>query len=111
MDIKELKIMIEKWNNSKHLDDWENFPETMWAMGFEMDCHESYKQLFNDNLGSSKEERQTVIKNLKTADMQIVGNFIFSHWRYLTHWSYGYDINEEKEYFKELFKVLLCKEK
>lgn len=109
MDIIKLKTLIEKWNNNERIDDWEYFPETMLAMGFKMDCHESYIELFDDKLGEEKEKRQAVIENLKTTNMQIVGNFIFSHWRYLTHWSYDYDVKKEREYFKKLFEVLLCK--
>lgn len=60
----------------------------------------------------TKEERNHVIENLKTVDTQIVGNFIFSHWRYLTHWcEWGFDVEKERKFFKDLFEVLSCKEK
>lgn len=101
-----LKELIKNWNETENLERWKDFLETMQKNGFIMDCYESYVQLFDNKLGEEKEERQAVIKNLKTADRQIVGNFIFSHWRYLTHWSYGYDEKKEREYFKELFEIL-----
>ena len=110
--MKELKFMMEKWNNRTCLEDFEAFPETMWELGFEMDCYKSYEKLFGNAYCEKEEDKNKVLKNLKTADRQIVGNFIFSHWRYLTHWcDWGFDVESERRFLKQLFEVLLCKEK
>ena len=110
--MENIKTLIEKWNETVDLERWEKFAETMWAMGFEMDGYESFKNAFGNFSCSNEKGQKAVLKNLaETADIKVVGNFIFSHWRYLTHWSYGYNVEKEGKFFKELFKVLLCKEK
>ena len=111
--MENLKTSIKKWNETYNLEAWENFYEVMTGNGFVMDCYESFRATFPDVQGiETKEEKVNVIENLKTADKQIVGNFIFSHWRYLTYWcEWGFDVTQERKFFKDLFEVLLCKEK
>ena len=108
--MENIKILIQKWNETENLEAWESFYGSMTENGFVMDCYESFRATFPDVEGfKSTKEKSVVVEKLKSANRQIVGNFIFSHWRYLTHWSYGFDVKKEREYFKELFEVLLCK--
>ena len=87
----------------------------MTENGFVMDCYESLTTAFPDNqeiIRAIKERNVIVVEKLTTAERQIVGNFIFSHWRYLTHWcEWGFDVEKERKFFKDLFEVLLCKER
>lgn len=111
MEKNQLKHYVDKWNETENLGKWESFYEIMTENGFVMDCYESFRELFPDVQGTkSTKEKSVVVEKLKTADKQIVGNFIFSHWRYLTHWcEWGFDVEKERKFFKELFEVLLCK--
>lgn len=109
--MQNLKNKIETWLLNKQLDGWKDFPNTMWAQGFEMDTHESFVNLFGEFSLNDERGRQDVIEKLQSADAQIVGNFIFSHWRFLTHWCCCYNPDEELPFFKQLFAILLSKEK
>lgn len=110
--MESIYILIEKWNETENLETWENFYEVMTKNGFVMDCYESFRATFPDVQGvKSTKEKGVVVEKLKSAERQIVGNFIFSHWRYLTHWcEWGFDVEKERKFFKQLFEVLLSKE-
>ena len=88
--------IFDKYKIEKNLDLWEGFPELMWAMGYEMDCENSfieYREKSNLKLKeahSEREEKRNILYLLEHADRQIVGNYLFSRWRYYTHWAYGY---------------------
>ena len=111
MEKNQLKHYVDKWNETENLEAWESFYESMTENGFVMDSYESFRTAFPDVQGvKSTKEKSIVVEKLKTAERQIVGNFIFSHWRYLTHWcEWGFDVEKERKFFKELFEVLLCK--
>ena len=90
------KGIFDKYKTEENLDYWPDFPEVMWGLGFEMDCLHSYDD-FEKHSGltlkvpkNDRERRKNYLYVLEHADRQIVGNFLFSYWRYLTHWSYGY---------------------
>lgn len=63
----------------------EGFAEKCFALGFEMDCgnsfSEKYPKAFNDY-----SELDKIIGEID--DPQFLGTAIFSQWRYITHWSY-----------------------
>lgn len=88
---------FDTYKQEKNLDRWQGFPELMWKLGFEMDCCNSFEEYKRQNgfiLDYSLPERQQrrkILFWLEHADKQIVGNYLFSEWRYYTHWSMGYN--------------------
>ena len=34
--------IFDKYLNEPNIEYWEDFPETMWSLGYEMDCGNSY---------------------------------------------------------------------
>lgn len=103
--------IFEKYKTEDNLERWDDFPETMWRLGFEMDCENSFQEYvshYNLNLReahSVREQRRNQLFALEHADKQIVGNYLFSHWRYLTHWSMGYD-EYESDYLRRVIAIL-----
>lgn len=81
------------------LDCWDmfQFPNLMWGLGFEMDACNSFEE-YRKNIKlplkpahSKRDERRNILYLLEHADRQIVGNYLFSMWRYYMHWSWGWD--------------------
>lgn len=103
--------LFDKYKNIDNLDEWKDFPELMWGLGFEMDSFESFpfKKDF-DKLKlkepkSNREEKRNFLYILEHESLQVVGNYLFSHWRYLTHWAYFYD-NYDIDFLKRVIKIL-----
>ena len=75
------------------LDFWDEFPEKMWGLGFEMDCCNSFEEyakqvkLKKDLSSWTREGKRNILYVLEHAPQQIVGNYLFSMWRYFTHWN------------------------
>ena len=103
--------IFEKYKTEDNLERWDDFPETMWRLGFEMDCENSFHEYVSHcNLNfkeahSVREQRRNHLFALEHADKQIVGNYLFSHWRYLTHWAMGYD-EYESDYLRRIIALL-----
>lgn len=76
---------------------WRRFPDIMWGMGYEMDCCKSFEEYLKHmkkkihSLDESREGRRYILYLLERADRQIVGNYLFSVWRYYTHWAMSGD--------------------
>ena len=103
--------IFDYYKESDKLEHWESFPNLMWGLGYEMDCGESFER-FIDGCGlelsiptTGREKRKNELFLLEHADRQVVGNYLFSHWRYLTHWSYGYD-EYDVDFIKRIIKIL-----
>lgn len=102
---------FDKYKAESALDRWDDFPEKMWGLGFEMDCEKSFQQFCQtSNLTvkephSVREKRKNNLYLLEHAGKQIVGNYLFSHWRYLTHWAMGYD-EFEIDYLRRIIEIL-----
>lgn len=96
-----------------HIDRWDQFgfPELMWGLGYDMDCEKSFEEYTKASslvMKKPKNERDKKRNNLyllENAERQVVGNYLFSHWRYLTHWSYGYD-EYDVEYLRRIIRIL-----
>lgn len=97
--IKYCEGLFEPFKNNPNLDTWidDNFENIMWGLGYEMDVLESYNEYMeNSSLKvkapkSDREKKRNDLYYLEHAPLQIVGNFLFSYWRYLTHWTmYGF---------------------
>lgn len=84
-------------------------PDIMWGLGFEMDCYNSYYEIYPELWEyhlTQKEEDDIILNNLAASSIQIAGNYIFSRFRYLTHWSYGYNTADEAYFFSKAFAIL-----
>ncbi len=102
--------------NAFHLELWfdttetkTDFAELMWGLGFDMDCRKSYEELYPEKprLEMSKIQKyDLVLSNLEKCNRQVVGNYIFSEFRYLTHWSYEYNPSEAAYFFEKAFRLL-----
>ena len=104
--------IFEKYKQNTNLYEWNDFPDVMWGLGFEMDCFESFTQYMKkctlklSEPKSEREKRKNILYALEHADKQIVGNFLFSEWRYWTHWAMsGYDEYEE-DFMMRIMKIL-----
>ena len=90
-------------------EQWEGFPELMWGLGFEMDCYESAPKfdLLHRHKHTEKEIQDQLLQHMQNWDTQEVGNYIFSRYRELTHWSdYGYPEERAGYFFKRAFIIL-----
>ena len=103
--------IFDKYKNEPNFEHWEHFPETMWRLGYEMDCGESFEDFLKNSelklseVHSERQEKRNNLYVLEHSDRQIVGNYLFSYWRYLTHWAMGrseFDI----DYLKRIIAIL-----
>lgn len=102
------------YKTASDLECWRNFPETMRTLGFEMDCGKSFRE-YQDTCGltvkpatNDREEKRNTLYLLEHADRQTIGNYLFSQWRYLTHWSYGYT-EYDVDFLKRVLTLLESK--
>lgn len=62
------------------------FADECFALGFQMDCGESFIAAYPDlNVFSDYRELDKIIDSVK--DIQLLGSAIFSKWRYFNHWA------------------------
>lgn len=95
-------------SNPEHWID-DGFADFMWNLGFEMDCYKSFDELYvmPDGIADKKARQDWILSKLDQATTQVVGNYIFSRFRYLTHWcDYGYDDVESSYFFPIAFAIL-----
>ena len=89
--------LFDEFKKEDRIDLWIQFPDLMWGLGYEMDACNSFEEYRQKSklkvkpASSDREERRNVLYLLEHADRQIVGNYLFSMWRYYTHWAMGYD--------------------
>lgn len=62
-----------------------NFDSKCFAFGFEMDCGARFMKAFSEKAFYSNEELMKNIDSIE--DIDLLGSAIFSHWRYVTHWT------------------------
>ena len=88
--------------------DNDEFPRECRQLGFEMDCGQS----FNEKYGAAWNNLQTLRENIHGInDISIIGNGLFSQWRFYNHWSSPLRAEgDAKDWFLTLFKRLkeLC---
>ena len=106
--------IFDAFKQEANLDLWEGFPEMMWSLGFEMDCCHSFEE-YREQCGlvvkpasSEREEKRNTLYLLEHAESQIVGNYLFSEWRYFTHWSYGYS-EYDVDFLQQIIVILESK--
>lgn len=79
------------------------FPDECRQLGFEMDCGHSFEEAY-DAAWHDLEVLKEKIERIN--DINIIGNGLFSQWRYYNHWSLGHANEESKEWFLILFLKL-----
>lgn len=106
--------IFDQLKNETNLDKWTDleFPDLMLDLGYEMDSGESFDEYIKSSpfkvkpANTEREEKRNNLYYLEHADRQIVGNYLFSHWRYLTHWSMsGYTLYDV-DYLLRIIKIL-----
>lgn len=106
MDRTQLFKQYESEPNPEH---WRGFPELMWDLGFEMDCYNSAPSFerLDRQAHTEKEIQDQLLSEMKNWTTQEVGNYIFSRYRELTHWSdYGYPEEKGAYFFERAFPIL-----
>ena len=86
-----------------------DFPGECQALGFEMDCGHSFIAAYGETAWNDIQGLKTNINKIN--DISIIGNGLFSQWRFFNHWSSpSYANDDTKEWFLMLFRRLkdLC---
>ncbi|MCI6580727.1 MAG: hypothetical protein MSH15_01845 [Oscillospiraceae bacterium] len=98
---------FQPYKDEPNPDRWNDFDKLMRELGFEIDCYNSYKDIYPDSERSGKDKQDEILDNLSKCSLQIAGNYIFSRYRELTHWSdYGYPEEKGEYFFKKAFAIL-----
>ena len=101
--------LFEQYQFEPNPEHWRGFPELMWDLGFEMDCYNSAPSIkvLDWQTHTEKEIQDQLISEIKNWTTQEVGNYIFSRYRELTHWSdYGYPEEKGAYFFERAFPIL-----
>ena len=87
---------------------WRDFSEFMWDLGFEMDCYRSAPfEFYRQNEETEKQAQDRLLESMKSWSTQLVGNYVFSRYRDLTHWcDYGYPEEQGPYFFQKAFPIL-----
>ncbi len=81
------------------------FPNACENLGFEMDCGHSFIEAYGSPAWNSIEGLQDKIADIN--DLALIGNALYSQWRYYNHWSSpSYADNDTKQWFLMLFRRL-----
>ena len=101
--------LFDQYKLSPNPEHWRGFSELMWDLGFEMDCYNSAPsfEVLDCQTHTEKEIQDQLISEMKSWTTQEVGNYIFSRYRELTHWSdYGYPEEKGAYFFERAFPIL-----
>ena len=83
----------------------------MWGLGFEMDACNSFEEyakqvkLKKDLSSWTREGKRNILYVLEHAPQQIVGNYLFSMWRYFTHWNNGWS-HYDVDFLRRIIRIL-----
>lgn len=99
---KEINEFAAKWlekykdpTTPFHEFDDAKFGDECFALGFEMDCGKSFEEAFPDvHPFQSEKNLKSILP--KVTDAKLLADAIFSHWRYITHWSYCESPNDKQ---------------
>lgn len=81
------------------------FPDECWSLGFEMDGGKSFSEKYGSDSFRELELLQRVICNVD--DIQALGNFIFSKWRWFNHGDYVVYESDDEKWFIMAFNRLI----
>lgn len=65
----------------------EGFAGECFSLGFKMDCGKTFESAYGSVAFHDADELKKTISNIQ--DIHILGNAVFSQWRYFTHWAYS----------------------
>ncbi|MBP5541987.1 MAG: ADP-ribosylglycohydrolase family protein [Bacteroidales bacterium] len=85
----------------RFFDDSE-FSHECWVLGFDMDCGSSFSETYGLDAWYEPDPLKACID--KVDDIQVIGNALFSKWRYYNHWESPSQADEKT---KEWFLLLL----
>lgn len=107
--------ILTNYKSYDTLEEWIWFPKIMSAFGFEMDCDHSFDS-HKSNCGlqlkkasNERERRKNDLYVLEHAERQIVGNHLFSQWRYYTHWNMAPVNKYDIDYLHRVIDILNAK--
>ena len=69
------------------------FGEDCRELGFEMDCAHEFEEQYPGCFNIPNEKLDTVLSDI--TDVDLLGSAVHSQWRYLTHWAYTYQLDED----------------
>ena len=108
--------MFDEFKNENNFEHWTHFPDLLWGLGYEMDCRHSFEEYQRQSKielppqSSKREIRKNTLLLLERANRQIVGNFLFSEWRYYTHWTMPGECDEFiTDYLQRIIVILESK--
>ena len=104
--------LFDQYQLEPNPEHWRGFPELMWNLGFEMDCYNSapFFEVLDWQSHTEKEIQDQLLSEMEHWTTQEVGNYIFSRYRELTHWSdYGYPEEKGAYFFARAFPILIDK--
>ncbi len=76
---------LYKSQKTTEADVSDNFPEECFALGFDMDCGKSFMDSFQSAPFYNSDALAEIIDAIENT--MLLGNTIFSRWRYVTHWA------------------------
>ena len=87
-------------------DVFDAFADQCFAFGFEMDCGKRFKGTYSSAAFNNNDALDRIIESVD--DIELLGSAIFSHWRYVTHWSYNEHLLDDahRQWFITAFERL-----
>lgn len=110
-DLKYVPGIFDRFKQQDRLERWTDFPDLMRSLGYEMDCCKSFNayreqsKLRLKKADSERQEKRNILYLLEHAERQIVGNYLFSQWRYYTHWADSYN-EYDVDFLKRIIVIL-----
>lgn len=107
--------ILAHYKSYESLYEWLVFPEIMLGLGFEMDCdhgfeeHKAHCGLILNKAHSERQKRRNDLYVLEHAERQIIGNHLFSQWRYFTHWAMAPANIYDMDYLHRVIDILNTK--
>ena len=86
-----------------YFEDIEFLGEGLADLGFEMDCGKSFCEHFNKAMPDDINELKRILPEI---NIQILGNLIYSNWRWWNHWAMAPMQEEDFEWFVIAFSRL-----
>lgn len=101
--------IFEHYNKREPKDDIQifdntTFPKECEALKFDMDCGHSFIEAFGEQMWLSSDGLEGVVK--RSNDKKLIGNAIFSKWRFFNHWTYSGPTENDIEWFLIMFRRL-----
>ena len=112
--IKYYPGIFDPFKSEDNLNEWTHmgFAELMWGLGYDMDCEHSYNdyvKICGLKLKPPADEHQRYKNSLyvlEHAPRKIVGNFLFSYYRYLTHWNFSPFSHYDSDFLHRVIIIL-----